>query len=363
MSTRGSTGMLMALAGSVCFAMPTDVTAQDATWTGPGNEWTTSSNWTPATPTNTATFTNNGAPTTVNISGNASIGTMNFTAAAPAYSFNVTAGATFAINTGITNASPTLPSFQVNFGSTLTFGDGTDVTIGSLGNGTAGGGTLVIGPTDPSAYLTIDGGTSTTFSGSISGAGSLELANVATTLTLTGASNGGNIGTIGGDLTLCNCFGGGLAIDGGSLTVNGLSRGITVFGGTLSVVNGGTLQTGLDLLVSSAMVISGPGSSATVSGFTGIGIFGPGTLTISKGGTLNSQGGAEIDAILGTPSVTVTGVGSTWTVGGAGLAVGGGSTDGPGTLSIANGGQVNVAGTVGVGDQGPGTSMATVTGP
>src|SRR5687767_6751994 len=91
-STRGSTWMFMALAGSVCFAMPTDVTAQDATWTGPGNEWTNGSNWNPATvPTGTAEFSNNiGAPTTVNISSNASIQTMDFTAAAPAYSFNVT---------------------------------------------------------------------------------------------------------------------------------------------------------------------------------------------------------------------------------------------------------------------------------
>jgi autotransporter-associated beta strand protein/T5SS/PEP-CTERM-associated repeat protein len=360
-STRGSTWMLMALAGSVCFAMPTDVTAQDATWTGPGNEWTNGSNWNPATvPTGTAEFSNNiGAPTTVNISSNASIQTMDFTAAAPAYSFNVTAGATFAINTGITNASPTLPSFQVNLGSTLTFGDGTNTTIGSLGNGTAGGGTLVIGPTDPSASLTIAGGTSTTFSGSISGAGSLELGNVATTLTLTGTSNGGNIGTIGGDLSLCDCFGGGLTISGGSLTVNGQ---VTVFGGTLSVVGGGTLQADLDLLVSTAMVVSGPGSSATVAGLTGIGIFGPGQLTISNGGVVNSQGGAEIDALFFEPSVTVTGAGSTWNVGGIGLAVGGASTSGPGTLTVASGGQVNSAGTIGVGDQGPGTSFMTVTG-
>ena len=71
-STRGSTWMLVALAGGVHFAVPTNATAQDATWTGPGNEWTTSSNWTPATPTNNARFTNNGAPTAVNISGNAS---------------------------------------------------------------------------------------------------------------------------------------------------------------------------------------------------------------------------------------------------------------------------------------------------
>ena len=287
---------------------------------------------------------------------------MEFIDVAPAYSFNVTAGANFTINTGIVNASPTLPSFQVNFGSTLTIGDNADVLIGSLTNGTAGGGTVIIGPTDSSAYLTITGGTSTTFSGSISGAGSLELGEVSTTLTLTGASNGGNIGTIGGDLTLCDCFGGGLTIDGGSLTVNGLGRGIVVFGGTLSVLNGGTLQDNADLLVSTAMVVSGPGSSATVAGLTGVGIAGPGTLIISNGGTLNSQGGAEIDAAFFTPSVTVTGTGSTWNVGAVGLLVGGGFTTGPGTLTVANGGQVNGAGIVTVGDQGPGTSFITVTG-
>ena len=236
--------------------------------------------------------------------------------------------------------------------------------IGSLTNGTAGGGAVVIGPTGPLADLTVSPPASTTFSGSFSGEGSLQIANTSATLTLTGASNGGNIGTIGGDLTLCDCFGGGLTISGGALTVNGLGQGVVIDGGTLSVLNGGTLQDNADLLVAGAMVVSGPGSSATVAGFTGIGIITPGTLTVSNGGTLNSQGGAEVDALVGTASVTVTGAGSTWNVGAGlgGLVVGGGTTGGPGTLTIANGGQVNGAGIVAVGDPGPGTSFITVTG-
>ena len=89
---------------------------------------------------------------------------------------------------------------------------------------------------------------------------------------------------IGGDLDLCLCSTGALTIDGGSLTVNGLSQGVTVEGGTLSVINGATLQVGNtpaanDLLVASNMIISGAGSSVTVNGFTGVGIFGPGTLS------------------------------------------------------------------------------------
>ena len=102
------------------------------------------------------------------------------------------------------------------------------------------------------------------------------------------------------------------------------------------------------------MLISGPGSSVTVTGGpTGIGIFGQtASLVISNGGVLNSQAGAEIDAFpfdpTGQPSVTVTGPGSTWNVGDPGfgvtLAVGGGTTSGAGTLTIANGGAVNVSG-------------------
>ncbi len=361
-SARGSTWMLVALASGVCFAVPRSVIAQDATWTGLGNEWTTGSNWTPATPTGTATFTNNGAPTAVNISGNASIATMEFTAAAPAYSFTVRNGANFTIDTGVANSSASLPNFAVDAGATLTVGDSADIFIGTLGNGSSGGGTVVIGPTSAAAYLSITPATSTTFSGSFSGLGSLELSNTSTTLTLTGASNGGNIGTIGGDLTLCNCFGGGLTIDGGALTVNGLGQGVLVNGGTLSVVNGGTLQDNADLLVASTMVVSGSGSSVTVNGVTGVGIFAGGNVTISNGGRLNSVGGAEIDSFFDAASVTVTGSGSTWTVGATGLIVGGGSTGGVGMLSISNGGQMNAAGIVAIGDQGPGTSTTTVTG-
>jgi len=117
------------------------------------------------------------------------------------------------------------------------------------------------------------------------------------------------------------------------------------------VINGGTLLVGTtptpsgSLLVASNMIIDGAGSTVTVAGLTGVGIFGPGTLTISNGGVLNSKIGAEIDFSLfpGTPTVTVTGTGSTWNVGGSfgfGFAVGGGSTGGPGALVISNGGTV-----------------------
>ena len=439
-----------ALLGSVCIgalAMPGPGTAHavDGTWTGPGGEWTTGTNWsstpTPNTvPDDIATFTNNGAPTSVGISNNASINTIQFDALAPAYSFTINSGANFSINgNGIVNSSATTPSFTNN--GTLTFNTPTATTaagqidisgtggltktgagllvlsgnntyagptainsgalvaasndalpgdtavtvnrgavlaiadtyfpqIGSLADGPSGGGSVVIGVSDASTALSIAGSANTTFSGAFAGVGSLSLDGTGM-LTLTGASNGGNIGTIGGDLGLCNCDTGGLTINGGTLTVNSFSAGVTVEGGTLAVINGGKLQIGPggqpDLLVASNMIVSGAGSTVTVAGVTGIGIFGPNALlTISNGGVLNSQSGAEIDAFLpgGAPAVTVTGPGSAWNVGNV-LFVGNGpsSSGGPGTLTISNGGVVNVNGTMNVGDGVTFTSTVTVTGP
>src|SRR5262245_45165718 len=355
--------------GAFAALLPQSAQAVDGTWTGPGAEWTTGTNWSssPTVPDNTATFTGNGAPTSVTIPGSTAINTIDFDASAPAYSFLVQNGATFTINNAINNSSSSAPAFSVNGGATLALGNDVFAEIGSLADGPAGGGTVRLGTSSPNTLLSIAGNNSTTFSGSFAGAGSLELDNGAT-LTLTGASNGRNIGTIGGDLTLCHCSSGGLKIDGGALTVNGSSMGVTVFGGTLGVINGGTLQIGpgsgsnnADLLVASNMLISGAGSSVTVDGFTGIGVFGPGMLTISSGGALNSQSGAEIDSFFGAARATVTGPGSTWTVGGSGLEVGGGSTGGIGRLTVSNGGIVNST-FVSIGDAADGSSRLTVTG-
>src|SRR5262245_20306319 len=337
--------------GALVVFGPNAAQATDGTWIGGGapvsNEWTQGNNWN-STPTAntvpdiTATFTNNGAPTSVTISTSTSINTIEFAAGAPTYSFTVQNGATFTITSSIINNPSLEPGFTVNAGAALTVGNGGFAEIASL----AGGGTVTVGPSDSSSLLSIVGSGATTFSGKFSGAGSLELDNAAS-LTLTGASFGGNIGTIGG-LTLClSCSAPALTISGGSLTLT----------------NGGTLTTS-HFGVAGSAVLTGAGSSVTVTEQTFIGNFAPGSLTISNGGVLNSQGGAEIDTLLvelGTPSVLVTGPGSTWNVGGPALFVGGGSTEGPGVLTVANGGTVNATAPMFIGDV-TGASTVTVTG-
>jgi autotransporter-associated beta strand protein/T5SS/PEP-CTERM-associated repeat protein len=321
-----------ALLGSVCIGAlamlgPGTAHAVDGTWTGPGGEWTTGTNWSssPTVPDGTATFGSSG-PTSVTISNSTSINTIAFDPAAPAYTFTVS-GAIFTINNGITNNSSSLPTFSI----------------------------------DSSATLSFAGNSNTTFAGTITGTGTLEIDDSAL-LTLTG--QGSDIGAV----VVCNCDSNGLTINGGSLNVTDPTPfvgGTFVEGGTLSVINGGALQT-TNLVVSSALLISGPGSTVNVSptGITEISSFiGPASVTIANGGLLSTPGGAAIDAANPDfiPTVTVTGAGSTWNVG-TGLAVGGGgSFGGPGILTISNGGVVNSTGLMGIGDP-TGSSAVTVTG-
>src|SRR5262249_23252131 len=133
-----------------------------------------------------------------------------------------TGATTISTGTLVAASSTALPSqtaLAVNFGAALIIDDGVSVQIGSLADGTSGGGTVQIGTSNTATLLTISAGSTTTFSGAFSGAGSIELDNGS--LTLTGASNGRSIGSIGGDLSLCNCDNGGGSERGGGVTSAG----------------------------------------------------------------------------------------------------------------------------------------------
>jgi hypothetical protein len=150
--------------GALAAFAPNAAQATDGTWIGGGapvsNEWTQGNNWnstpTPNTvPDDIATFTNNpGAPTLVTISSSTSsstsINTIQFTAAAPAYSFTINPFATFSINgAGIANSSAFAPGFTNNF--FMFFNSGTAAnaaitnngSISFLGSSSAGSSTII----------------------------------------------------------------------------------------------------------------------------------------------------------------------------------------------------------------------------
>jgi autotransporter-associated beta strand protein len=102
--------------GAFAMLVPCSARAIDGTWTGPGSNWNVGTNWSssPSTPDNIATFTNNGAPTSLSVAfPGASINTIQFTAGAPAYSISV--DGIFGIGgAGIINSSSFAPTLTVN---------------------------------------------------------------------------------------------------------------------------------------------------------------------------------------------------------------------------------------------------------
>ena len=107
--------------------------AVDGTWLGNNagdpTEWIDPANWTsnPNLPDGTGTFTNNGASTTVDANGLVNIGTISFTAAAPAYT--ITTNDIFLINgTGVTNNGAVTQTFNV--ASSLVFQNSSSASTG-----------------------------------------------------------------------------------------------------------------------------------------------------------------------------------------------------------------------------------------
>lgn len=109
--------------------------AQDATWVGGNgsdpNEWVEPNNWTPATvPTGFAAFGASAFATVANDNGIVAIGTIDFTAAAPAYTINV--DNPFIVNdTGVVNNSANIQIFNITSGNTLVFQDASSANSGT----------------------------------------------------------------------------------------------------------------------------------------------------------------------------------------------------------------------------------------
>src|SRR5262245_53079706 len=298
------------LAGVSCAALavlaPGAIYAQDATWTGAvTTEWTDDNNWNPnQVPANTATF-DVGAPTSVTISNDAEITTMQFTAAARAYSFTISSA--FSIM-GIDNSSAFAPSFILNNGGVLSF--------------------------------EIDNGTNLAFAGTISGSGGLVKEGEGT-LTLSGN----------------NSYTGGTLVNEGTLAV-GSSAALGT--GILRLADDTTLQAAANwLTLTNAIQLLGDATvdtqsntltlAGSISGTGGLEKIGSGTLILTgvstyTGDTEVNEGVLRVDGSL-VSAVSVNAGGTlmgTGTIGG--LEVGSGGIVAPGGPSWI--GTLRVAGDV-----------------
>jgi T5SS/PEP-CTERM-associated repeat protein len=147
----------------------------------------------------------------------------------------------------------------------------------------------------------------------------------------------------------------------GSVTVTGAGSQWTNTGQVWVGLSGSgalTIADGAEVTSNDAEIARGSGSNGNVTitglnaswnvgnaGFV-LGSSGTGELTISDGGQLSNGLGVIGNAASGAGTALVTGAGSTWT--NANLGIGGNisTSGGTGSLSVTDGGQVNVAGTV-----------------
>ena len=373
--------------GALAMLAPNAAHAVDGTWQGPGNVWALGSNWSssPDVPDGTATFTNNGAPTSVAIITATPIGTIQLTAGAPAYEFTVNFGLLEINGAGVVNNSASAASFInngaltfvnassagnsvivnnqnfiISFTDSATAANATITTnpfslIQFSGNATGGNaqlitnvGVVTVGVVDFSGTSGPAGNNQVT-AGSIAGGGRYRLGGNQLTVGSNDLST-----TVSGTIEDGGAFGGAGAslvkIGNGTLTLSGTntySGGTTINGGTLAVSADNNLGAAAGALAfggGTLHFLGGPfTTNRSVTLNTGGGTFEADPLTFSTlGGPISGTGGltktgAGTLALTGTNSYT-----GTTTVNAGALQIGSGGTTG----SIVSNVVLNSSGTL-----------------
>ncbi len=298
--------------------------AQTVVWSGGGNRFTTGSNWVGGSApgaTDTAQFGPDGGNPLIYVN-STTVGGLEF----------------LATRTGVY-----LLSYDDGV-STLTLTNG--VTVAS---GPNVGFTSAMDLALPAGEHVFDVGGSTTLAvaGVISGAGHFSKTGTGT-LVLTGANTYSYTGGLG-YLNSTVVHAGTLVVDGGAIN-HGTNGDIWVGensgdAGTLTLTNGGQASGYFGVLgnfsgSAGTATVTGSGSTWANSSGMGVGYQGNGTLNILNGGSVTV---ADIYSYIGyastsTGAATIDGAGSTWTTAGA-IDVG---YAGIGTLTLANGGKINL---------------------
>ncbi len=246
---------------------------------------------------------------------------------------------------------------------------GTTISGGML----AGNTTSLVGDILNNATLAFDQSADGSFSGAVSGTGSLvKLGNGVLTLTGTNSYGGGttvSAGTLRAGNATAFVAGTAYTVNGGTLDFNDFSRTIAALSGTGGTVDLGSATLTVDQSVntvfagaiggSGGLVKSGAGtlSLTGASVWTGDTSVDAGTLGIAGGGTVSNTFGYIGASAGGTGEVTVDGADSIWTNSDE-LYVG---NSGTGTLGITDGGAVSI-GTGYIGRNPVGTGDVTVDG-
>src|SRR5499427_989866 len=287
--------------------------AVDGTWTGPDIEWTDGTNWssTPDVPDNTATFTNNAAPTSVTISDDASINTIQFTAGAPAFNFTTSGtGITFDINgAGVLNNSAFAPSFINN--DNLNFNNASSAGNAAIINNNGGVLSFNNNSTAANATITTNNGALTQFNGNSTGGNAQSITNAGGIVDFSGTAGPAGDGNI----------------SAGSIA----GAGNYYLGSNQLTVGSNNLSTTVSGVISDC----GPtGLECSASGSTGGGLtkVGSGTLTLTGASTYTGDTNVN-EGVLNVTGSLVSAV----TVNSGGMLTGTGTIGG---LSVGSGGIV-----------------------
>lgn len=327
--------------------------AVDGTWTGGSTDWTDPTNWSsnPSVPDETATFTNTGSTAVDNNNGVVSIGTIQFSNAAQAYTFTI--GNPFIVNaTGIiNNDTVNSQNFVVTSGNNLVFQNSSTASGGAgavtITNDVGGNVNFIQDSTAGTASLVNSG--FVTFEDSAS-AGTAQITNNATGQIdfFTNASAGTatiNNGT-GGVLNFHNSTTAATSsiINDGTVNFDGSA---TAGSATITTNNGATTNFSGSATGGSARFITNAGGTVDISGLTSGGmtsgsiegagnyVLGANTLTT---GSLNTS--TQVDGIIsGTGGLTKVGTG-TLTLAGTN-AYTGATTISAGTLAISGFGSIS----------------------
>lgn len=325
--------------------------AVDATWIGTTNEWTDAPNWSsnPSVPDGTATFTNTGANAITNFGGIVTIGTLQFTNTAQAYSF--TLSNPFIVSAaGISNNSGNTQSFEVTSGNNLVF-QHSSTASGSTGAVTItndAGGTVNFVQNSTAGSVSLINNSFVTFE-DFSSAGSANITNLNGQIDFfTSASAGtATIGNAAGatlNFHSTATAGGSTITNDGTVTFDGSATAGTA---TITTDNAATTTFLGNATGGSARFITNAGGTVDISGLTsggmtsgsieGLGnyVLGANTLTT---GSLNTS--TQVDGVIsgtdgglikvGTGTLTLTAA-NTYT---------GATTISAGTLAISGFGSI-----------------------